>query len=354
MNNFHAIAQNAVGRNHIRSRSTRMRVDDRNLVNVDVGIRAWRAFAAVVLLRIARVFGTVRDVNQASRFAQADESLCQLGILSLDRPAEVSDELALVPALVVDRNRNLNCGTRNRIRNGRGSAGQVVHDKLPLPGEVAGRKRHLGIDRLRVSHQRGHRLAVPDEVDLNRRIVVVRVDIFLDAFGSRNVRVGIHDLKHRHARNGVVGHDVEPQAVGIRPQPEVANLPGPAVLVILLAVRELVETPVVAQSRVALNEIPHGFHVRHQFQHRLRVLDDRAAFSPRPYLRVNPALQMPSMELAGRQRVLARRGRRQGQLRHRRIPSRRHRHQGIAPRHPTELRNAKRLCPEPIRSRQSC
>lgn len=186
---------------------------------------------------------------------------------------EVCDELAFVPALVLD-DVAIDVSTK------------VVHNELPLAAEVPMAEGHLRIERRRIRHQEFHAHFVMDLAEGEMSAVEVRIGLRTEAgrtacTGRDLIHEGQHDLVTETVAvaavgsRAEVGHKIEPEAHGVHAGHVIAELAGIAVAPVFGAVIELGEPPVAEDVRIVaaanallaaeMVEAPTGIHVGHQF-----------------------------------------------------------------------------------------
>lgn len=154
-----------------------------------------------------------------------EEQLQPLGMLRLHREVEVGVELALVTAGVVD-------GLSITI------GAEVVRGELPFPTVVTDEKRHLAVQSLSAKWHDPQRATVVDVGPLVLGIVVVLIELALDAVCSSDVLVWKNLLISSGTE--LVKANRELKAL----HHEIANISAEAVLVVLLRGRsELAEAP---------------------------------------------------------------------------------------------------------------
>ena len=265
-----------------------------------------------------------------------EEGFGQFRVLGLGRIRPIGNELALVAPTVVDG---------NRVAVYVCAASKVIHHELPSAGKVPHGKGHFGIDGCGVAHERGHRLSMPDEIQLDPGIVEVGVDRFFEAFGCADIGIREHQLQNNRTIR-VVLVNIEPERSPIGSQPVIAQFPHPPVLMELLGVGEVGKAPVIGELWIALDHVPDFIHVGDKLEHGLHVPVDvlgKGAFSD---LRLNTALQVAGSDLGSRES-------RNGQKRHRAIPGCRDGNQSIVCTSPFVLGNPESFGAEPVRGDQA-
>lgn len=170
----------------------------------------------------------------------------------------IRDEFPLVPPSVVHRHWDrlllIGCGIANRD----GTAREIVHDPLPFAAKIAGRERHVGIDAGRIQHKVSEPSPMGDVTRLHRGVFIRRIRNGFDALRGGNVSVREYPLQT------AIRHELPALRLQNGFQHEVANLPGPAVLPVLLVPNgELVEPPVIRHGCIAFGQIPDRVQIRH-------------------------------------------------------------------------------------------
>lgn len=204
----------------------------RNLIRTRFGNRgelehrsAERVFVGVKLRGVAGVSVTGRHDGNARTVNLVEEQLQPLRMLRLHREVEVGIELALVTAGVVD-GFSITIGT------------EVVRGKLPFPTVVTDEKRHLAVQSLSAERHDPQRAAVVDVGPLILSIVVVLIELTLDAVGCSDVFVW---------QNLLIAAGAEPVKANRELKAfhhEIANISAESVLVVFLRGRsELAEAP---------------------------------------------------------------------------------------------------------------